>query len=202
MLAAGSLTGISFGNSLAFAQGFSASITGVVNDASGAVLPGTAITAKHIETGLTRAALTDAGGGYSLPSLPVGGYELTAEKAGFKLEVRRGVDLVVAQEAVLDLTLQVGNVEQRVTVTADAPLVNTTLSSTSGLINEQQVKDLPLNGRSFDQLLTLNVGVVNTTSNMNNGYNPAFSVAGHRQETNRFMINGVDWVGGNATGQY
>src|SRR5262249_32691618 len=125
MLAAGILTGISFGNSLAFAQGFSASITGVVKDASGAVLPGTAITAKHIETGLTRAALTDAGGGYSLPSLPVGGYELTAEKAGFKLEVRRGVDLVVAQQAVLDLTLQVGNVEQRVTVTADAPLVNT-----------------------------------------------------------------------------
>ena len=65
------------------------------------------------------------------------------------------------------------------------------------------MKDLPLNGRSFDQLLVLNVGVINNTSNMGGGGGfPAFSVAGHRQETNRFMINGVDWVGGNATGQF
>src|SRR5207247_3752023 len=70
---------------------------------------------------------------------------------------------------------------------------------------EQQIKELPLNGRSFDQLLALNAGVVNNTSNMAGGAGgafPAFSVAGHRQETNRFLLNGVDWVGGNATGQF
>src|SRR5215468_10242952 len=189
-------------NHSGFAQGFTATITGSVKDASGAVLDGALITATHIESGQRRAASADASGNYTLPSLSVGAYEVTAEKAGFKQEVRRGINLAIGQEAVVDLILQVGNVEQKVTIVAEAPLVNTTLSSTSGLINEQQVKDLPLNGRSFDQLLTLNVGVVNTTSNMNNGYNPAFSVAGHRQETNRFMINGVDWVGGNATGQY
>jgi hypothetical protein len=121
---------------------------------------------------------------------------------GFKQEVRKGINLVVGQEAVIDITLEVGAAAEQVTVSEEAPLVNTTLSSTSGLITEQQVKDLPLNGRSFDQLLVLNVGVVNNTSNMGGGNNPAFSVAGHRQETNRFLINGVDWIGGNATHQF
>ena len=180
-----------------------ASITGTVKDMSGAVLPGATVTAKHLETGLTRAAETDASGSYSMPSLPIGQYEVSAEKMGFKQEVRRGISLVVAQQAVVDLTLEVGNVEQQVTVTAEAPIVNTTLSSTSGLINEQEVKDLPLNGRSFDQLLTLNVGTVNNTSNLGNtGTWTAFSVAGHRTETNRFLMNGVDYLGDNNSGQF
>jgi hypothetical protein len=186
-----------------WAQGFNATITGSVKDASGAVLEGATITVTHIESGQKRTAVADASGGYTIPSLPIGAYEVTAEKPGFKQEVRRGINLAVAQEAVVDLTLQVGNVEQRVTVMAEAPLVNTTLSSTSGLISEQQVKDLPLNGRSFDQLLTLNTGISNNTSNMGQGNGwTGFSVAGKRQETNRFLINGVDWVGGNATAQF
>src|SRR5438046_834686 len=122
---------------------------------------------------------------------------------GFKQQVRSGINLVIGQEAVIDLTLEVGAAAEQITVSEEAPVVNTTLSSTSGLITEQQVKDLPLNGRSFDQLLVLNVGVVNNTSNMGGGGGfPAFSVAGHRQETNRFMLNGVDWIGGNATHQF
>src|SRR6202521_1778443 len=194
---------IALGEGLAFAQGSTASITGTVKDVSGAVLQGAAITVKHIETGLTRAALSNAGGGFNVSSLPVGQYEITAAKEGFKLEVRTGIDLAVGQEAVVNFTLPVGNVEQRVTVTGDAPLVNTTLSSTSGLINESQVKDLPLNGRSFDQLITLNVGTSNNSSNtLNNASWNGFSVAGKRPETNRFLINGVDWIGGNATAQY
>ena len=194
---------VALGESPVFAQGRTASITGTVRDVSGAVLPGAAITVKHTETGLTRAVLSDAGGGFNVASLPVGQYEVTAAKEGFKVEVHTGIDLVVAQEAEVNFTLQVGNVEQRVTVTGDAPLVNTTLSSTSGLINENQVKDLPLNGRSFDQLLTLNTGISNNTSNIGTGNGwTGFSVAGKRQETNRYLINGVDWVGGNATAQF
>ena len=184
-------------------QGSTASIAVTVRDASGAVLPGAAVTVKHLETGLTRAGVTDSNGSFNVPSLPVGAYEVTAEHPGFKVEVLRGVELVVGQEAALNLTLQVGGVEQRVNVTEEAPLVNTTLSSTSGLINEQQVKDLPLNGRSFDQLITLNVGTSNNSSNtLNNASWNGFSVAGKRPETNRFLINGIDWIGGNATGQY
>jgi hypothetical protein len=153
------LAGIALAISLVFAQGFTGTIIGTVKDASGAALQGAAVTVRHAETGLARAVETDANGGFSVPSLPVGAYEIAAEKTGFKVELVRGIELVVAQEAVVNLTLQVGNVQQQVTVTADAPLVNTTLSSTSGLISEQQVKDLPLNGRSFDQLLTLNTGI-------------------------------------------
>jgi hypothetical protein len=97
----------------------------------------------------------------------------------------------------------VGSIVQQVTVTEAAPLVNTTTVSTSGLISEQQIKELPLNGRSFDQLLTLNVGMANNTANtLNNNAWTAFSVAGKRPETNRFLINGVDYIGANASGLF
>jgi hypothetical protein len=194
---------IALGSGLIFAQGSTAAITGTVKDSTGAVLPGTAVTVKHLDTGLTRAAQADADGNFTISSLPVGAYEVTAEKMGFRREVRRGIDLAVAQEADVDMILQVGSIDQQVTVTDAAPLVNTTLASTSGLISESQVKDLPLNGRSFDQLLTLNTGISNNTSNIGTGNGwTGFSVAGKRQETNRYLINGVDWVGGNATAQF
>jgi hypothetical protein len=193
----------SLGTCPVFGQGSTGAITGAVRDASGAVLQGAAITVKHLETGLTRAAQSDASGNFTIPSLPVGAYVLTAEKMGFRREVRQGIDLAVAQEAQVNVTLQVGSIDQQVTVTGDAPLVNTTLASTSGLINESQVKDLPLNGRSFDQLITLNAGTSNNSSNtLNNAAWNGFSVAGKRPETNRFLINGIDWVGGNGTAQY
>jgi len=194
---------IALGSCLVFAQGSTATISGVVRDATGAFVPGVGVTAKQTDIGLTRTAVSDEYGGYKMQLLPVGPYELTAELPGFKQQVRRGINLVVGQDAVVNLTLEVGGVAEQVTVTEEVALVNTTLSSTSGLITEQQVKDLPLNGRSFDQLLVLNPGVINNSSNMGGGGGfPAFSVAGHRQETNRFLINGVDWIGGNATHQF
>ena len=176
-----------------------ASMTGSVKDATGAVIPEATVTIKHVETGTTRTAQTDAGGNYSIPSLPVGEYEVSAEKAGFKQVVRKGITLVVGQQAVVNLALEVGSVEQQVTVSAEAPLVNTTLSSTAGLVGEKEVKDLPLNGRSFDQLLTLNTGTVNYTVNDSRN---AFSVSGKRPETNRFLMNGVDYIGSDQTGQH
>ena len=186
-----------------FGQGFSQTITGTVKDPSGASLPGAAITVKHVETGLTRTAQSDTSGNFTVPSLPVGAYEVTAEKMGFRKELRQGINLAVAQEAQVDLTLQVGSIDQQVTVTGEAPLVNTTVSSTAGLITEAQVKDLPLNGRSFDQLIMLNVGTSNASSNtLNNSSWGVYSVAGKRPETNRYLLNGVDWVGGNAPGSF
>src|SRR6059036_3106854 len=192
---------------LVFAQtsAATATILGVVKDTTGALIPGVSITVKHTETGLTRAAISGETGDYNVPLLPVGAYEIATTMPGFKQQVRSGINLIVGQQAVINLTLEVGAAAEQVTVSEEAPLVNTTLSSTSGLISEQQIKELPLNGRSFDQLLAINVGVVNNTSNMGGGTGggfPAFSVAGHRQETNRFLLNGVDWVGGNATSQF
>src|SRR5439155_2830328 len=175
---------IALGTTLVFAQTSTATILGTVRDTSGALVPGVSITVKHTESGLTRTVTSSERGAYNVPLLPVGAYEITTTMPGFKQEVRSGINLVVGQEAVVDLTLEVGAAAEQITVSEEAPLVNTTLSSTSGLITEQQVKDLPLNGRSFDQLLVLNAGVIANASNMGGGGSfPAFSVAGHRQET-------------------
>src|SRR5437899_2203393 len=196
---------IALGTCLSVAQTSTGTILGVVKDTTGAWIPGAMVTVKHTETGYTRTAISSETGDYNVALLQVGAYEITTAMPGFKQDVRRGINLVVGQQAVINLTLEVGAAAEQVTVTEEAPLGNPTLSSTSGLISEQQIKELPLNGRSFDRLLELNAGVVNNTSNMAGGAGgafPAFSVAGHRQETNRFLLNGVDWVGGNATGQF
>src|SRR5437879_669280 len=193
---------IALGTSGILAQTSTATIVGVVRDTSGALIPGVTINVKHIESGLTRTVLSSETGNYAAESLPVGPYEITTNMPGFKQEVRRGINLAVGQEAVIDLTLEVGANAEQVTVSEEAPLVNTTLASTSGLISEQQVKDLPLNGRSFDNLLVLNVSTSNPSSNVNNGAWTAFSVAGKRMETNRYLLNGLDWIGQNGTGQF
>ena len=141
------------GSGLLYGQNFSGAITGSVRDASGAVIPQATVSAHNVETGQTRVTETGVNGNYNLAALPVGPYEVTVEKPGFRQLVRRGINLVVAQEVVLNLTLEVGQVQQTVEVTGEAPLVNTTLAATSGLISEEQIKDLPLNGRSFDNLI-------------------------------------------------
>jgi hypothetical protein len=176
------------------------SISGRVDDTSGAAAPGVALTVTSMETGSTRTAISDGSGEYRVLSLPVGRYEVKAEKAGFEVEVRQGLDLVVGQEAVVNMTLRVGAVSQQVTVTGDASLVNTTTASTSGLVSEEQVKDLPLNGRSYDNLITLNAGAVNYTSNTatvasNAGAGNYFSVDGRAPYQNLFLLNGAEFTG-------
>src|SRR2546422_3341626 len=193
---------IAFGTSLIFGQGGTATISGVVRDTSGALVPGVTITVKHVDSGLIRTVMTSETGNYSAPALPVGPYEITTTMPGFKQAVRLGINLAVGQEAVIDLTLEVGANAEQVTVSEEAPLVNTTLASTSGLISEQQVNDPPLNGRSFDNLLVLNVSTSNPSSNVNNGAWTAFSVAGKREGSNRHLLNGLDWIGQNGTGQF
>src|SRR2546428_8357689 len=113
---------IAFGTSLIFGQGGTATISGVVHDSTGAVLPGVTITIKHVDSGLTRTVVTSEQGGYIAPLLPVGPYEITALLPGFKQQVRRGINLVVGQEAVVDLTLEVGANAEQITVNEEAPL--------------------------------------------------------------------------------
>src|SRR5216117_259101 len=196
---AGIIALIVSGNGLVFGQEFSATMSGVVHDANGGLVPGVGVTAKHIESGLTRTVITSETGSYRMPALPVGEYEVTAELSGFKQQVRRGITLVVAQEAVVNLTLDVGDLKDQITVTEETSLVNTTLSSVSGLVSQQQVKDLPLNGRSFNDLLLLNTNVNDNRANSAQRA-PAFSISGKRQETNRWTINGMDYVGTNSQG--
>src|SRR5437899_1170529 len=140
---------IALGTCLSVAQTSTATILGTVKDTSGALVPGVSIMVKHTESGLTRNVVSGERGAYTVPLLPVGAYEITTAMPGFKQQVRSGINLVVGQEAVVDLTLEVGAAAETVTVSEEAPLVNTTTSSTSGVITEQQIKELPLNGRSF-----------------------------------------------------
>ncbi len=180
----------------------SASLSGTVSDPSGAAVTSAAVVVRDMHTEVQRDTATDAAGRYQLLALPVGEYEISVKKQGFAEEIRRGIQLAVGQDATVDLRLQVGEVSQQITVEADAPPVNVTTADISGLVGEQQVKDLPLNGRSFDELVTLNPGVVNFTfektggtgvSNSTNGNN--FAVSGNRPQQNLFLLNGVEYTG-------
>jgi Carboxypeptidase regulatory-like domain len=179
-----------------------ASIKGMVTDLSRAPVASATVTAKNTETGAVRTTFTDDAGRYQIVSLAVGRYEVSVSKTGFRDAIRTGIRLVVGQEANVDLTLQVNTVTSEVRVSEDAPLVTATTQDISGLVGEQQVKDLPLNGRSYDLLLPLNPGIVNFTSlktggtgisNSTTGNN--FAVSGNRPQQNLFLLNGVEYTG-------
>ena len=138
--------------SVTLAQLPTATILGAVKDSSGAVVAGAKVTARNTDTSQTRTAVTGQDGSYRLDALPVGNYEITAEKTGFKTEVQSGLTLTVAQEAVANFTIQVGEMSQTVAVTAEAPLISTTTSSLGGLVDDQRIADLPLNGRNYNDL--------------------------------------------------
>src|SRR6202166_3592872 len=180
----------------------SGSIKGIVTDPSGAPVPAATVTAKNSETGAERSAITDDAGRYQIVWLAVGQYEVAVAKQGFQEAIRSGIQLVVGQEASVDLKLQVSTVKAEIRVTEDAAIVSTTTRDISGLVGEQAVKDLPLNGRSYDLLLPLNPGIVNFTwmktggtgiSNSTTGNN--FAVSGNRPQQNLFLLNGVEFTG-------
>ncbi len=193
------IAALAFTASLAPLQGqVTAAISGRVVDASGAGVNGATVTVKSLETGASRGVTTDESGNYTILSLPLGAQEVRAEKTGFKAAIRTGIDLTVGQDAVVNLSLEIGDIAQQVTVTAEPSVVNTTTSSVAGLVGESQVKDLPLNGRSFDNLITLNPGTINyelkspstSTSNGN-----TFSVDGRRPMDNIVLLNGIEYTG-------
>jgi hypothetical protein len=175
-----------------------AAITGRIEDAAGLAVAGATVTVKSLETGATRVVTTGAGGQYRVLALPLGQHEVKAEKTAFKTAVRTGIKLEVGQEAVVNLRLEVGEFIQQVVVSYETPLVNTTTAAVSGLVGERELKELPLNGRSFDMLITLNPGAINynlkspqtSTSNGN-----TFSVAGRRPMDNLVLLNGIEYTG-------
>src|ERR1700732_2396099 len=179
-----------------------ASITGIVIDPSGAPVPAARVTAKNLETAAVRNATTDDAGRYLVLSLPVGQYEVRVSKAGFQEAIRSGIYLVIGQEAQVDFLLLLQQMETGISVTADAPIVSTTTLDISGLVGEKQVKELPLNGRSYDLLLPLNPGIVNFTSQKTGGIGVSnsttgnnFAVSGNRPQQNLFLLNGVEYTG-------
>ncbi|MGH9557888.1 MAG: carboxypeptidase regulatory-like domain-containing protein [Bryobacteraceae bacterium] len=192
---------LSFAGVNAWGQG-EASIAGEVSDATRAAIVGATVTAQETETGTVRKVVTDASGNYEIGLLGVGTYNLTVEKAGFQIEEKTGVALVLGQRAVVNFDLQLGEVKQTIQVTEDVQGVAVSTVYTSGLVSERQVRNLPLNGRSFDNLLTLNPGIINVTAQRAGGAGTSasvvgnmFSVSGRRPETNLFLLNGVEYTG-------
>lgn len=184
------------------AQIVGGTISGTVRDSSGAALSGATVTVRQLETGATRTLLTGADGRYAAPSVPVGDYTVTAAHKGFAAQERTGITLVVGQSRGVDFTLGVDTVRQEVVVNGSGPSVNITSQQTSGLIDARTVKTLPLNGRSYDELLTLNPATVNYTDERSGGIGTSnssvgnmFSVGGRRPQDNLFLLNGIEYTG-------
>ncbi len=176
-----------------------AGISGQVKDTSEAAVRGATITVRSRETGAQRVVTSDDTGNFRLLSLPLGLQEIKAEKEGFKAAVRTGINLEVGQEVVVNLRLEVGAVAETIIVLEEAAVVNATTASVSGMVGERNVKELPLNGRSFDNLIALNPGTINYTSlkspNTTTSDGSSFSVAGRRPGDNLFLLNGVEYTG-------
>src|SRR5438552_13119497 len=180
----------------AAAQQNTGTILGVVKDSSGAVVPGASITILNEETSLTRTVTTGEYGTFRAPALPVGRYTLRVELAGFRTQAQRGLILEVAQELVVNPTLEVSTVtQQEVVVSAEAPLVNTTSSALGSVVNERSMSDLPLNGRNYVDLTMLQPGVSQQTLATTGGGATAsgtwFSANGAPVRSNNFTLDGA-----------
>jgi hypothetical protein len=187
---------------IARAQIVGGNISGVVHDPTGASLSGATVTVKQIETGATRILKTDSDGRFFAPSVPVGIYKVSAAIEGFATQERTGVSLTVAQSVQLNFVLGVAQLQQQIEVDAAPASVNITTQQTAGLIDEREVKELPLNGRSYDELLTLNPATVNYTGQRSGGIGTSnssvgnmFAVSGRRPQDNLFLLNGIEYTG-------
>jgi hypothetical protein len=179
------------------AQQITGNIRGTITDPSGAVIRGATVTAQQVETGLSRATTTDRDGNYVLLELPVGHYSLQVVAKGFQEQVQDGITLNVNETASVSPRLAVGSEQQRVLVSADAELIEPTVTSMGKVVEQQELEDLPLNGRNFSQLGLLQPGVVPLTpgiaeagGSLRNGQ--AYAVNGQRPESNNFLIDGAN----------
>lgn len=168
------------------------SLLGTVTDSSGAAVPGVQVQIVETRTGLTHSTSTNEQGMYAFPALPVGIYRLEATTSGFKRLTREGITLDANQNARINLQLEIGSVSEEVTVTAEAPLVNTRDVQIGGLVDDRRVTDLPLNGRNTYDLAGILPGVSSTntpTVQSNNGN--TLNVNGSRGSMNTFLLDGA-----------
>src|SRR5215203_5170928 len=171
-----------------------ATVSGTVQDATGAVLPGVSVTAKSRATGLVRTTTTGPEGRYVLAQLPPGTYELRAEITGFKPHVRPEVPLAVAQSLTVNVTLQVGDLAITDVVTARTPLVDTASSELSYLVTSEQIEQIPLNGRNYTDLALLQPGV-NAFPHRDGGsvvaHGLGMSINGQDPRSNVYLLDGT-----------
>jgi outer membrane receptor protein involved in Fe transport len=180
-----------------------ATISGAVQDESGAVLPGVTVTLTNVDTGVSRSVVTGDTGRYSAPQLPIGNYRVQAELTGFQTAVHTGLLLTVGREALVNLVLKVGDITEQVVVTGEAPLVDTTGSSVAALVDRRSIDMIPLNGRDITQLATLQQGVTLLTTRSTSptaGQGKHISIAGGRPNQSAFLMDGTDLTGNSGKG--
>jgi len=171
------------------------SIRGAVTDPSGAVVPSAAVTVKNIQTGVSTSLMTDADGRYVAPNLPIGSYEIQVQAQGFETAVRQNIPLTVNEQREVNFSLAVGQMSQQVAVQENAAQIDTSTSTVAGLIDQKQMRDLPLNGRNFEQLIALTPGTVPVTNAASSAYigrSITYSYAGARPVGQEEKIDGQD----------
>jgi hypothetical protein len=141
--------------------------------------------------------MTSSDGTFDVPELATGHYQVQATHTGFKTATRKGITLEVAQQAVINFTLEVGTAEQQLVVTGEVPIVNTQAATLGGLVNEASIKDLPLNGRNYINLSLLQAGVTkdknigDSATGGGGGFGTTFSVNGAPDRSNNFTLDGA-----------
>ena len=179
-------------NQTLWAQKDTGSIVGNVKDSSGAVIPNAKVTVGDMDKGTTFVTSTSTSGDYVASPLTVGRYSVTVEKQGFKTSITEAIELQVQQRAAVDVTLQIGQIEERVTVADVAPLLDTETSELGQVIDSKRMVTLPLNGRNFAQLAQLSAGVVPSEPGARNSGSYGFSSNGGRSYQNNILLDGVD----------
>ncbi len=182
-----------------YSQVVGGTILGTITDPTGAAIPSTKIVIKNVATGVITTVTTNAQGIYNAPNLLPGTYEATISAAGFESVVQSGIALAVGGQQVLNVTMKVGEVTQRVEVSEIAPDVQLASSTISGVIDSNTVLQLPLNGRSWTDLATLQAGVstiraivsVASPDRLGRGLGVQLSVTGGRPQQNNYLLNGV-----------
>lgn len=177
------------------AQTFRGSILGTVMDSSGGAVSGANVTVKNLDTGLTRVVSTSDDGSYNVPELPIGNYSVTVEKTGFRMGVVTGIRVEVSAQVRADVTLQPGEITQRVEVTGESlPQVETTSNTLGGVVEASTVTNLPVNGRDYQKLIFLVPGVAGSPDQITDspGSYGIFSMNGARGRSNNFLLDGTD----------
>ena len=182
------------------AQVVGATISGTVTDTSGSKMPGVDVVITNVGTGIATRTTSQGEGSFSMPNLQPGNYEITASAKGFSTLVRKGITLTVGQEMILNLSMQVGSVNEQVTVTAEAPTVNLANATLGGLVEGRAVQELPLNGRSWTDLATLQPGVhqsqdqppITAGDRIKRGLGLELTISGGRPQQNNYLLDGVN----------
>src|ERR1700687_3900686 len=194
------LLGLLF-SSVARAQVAGATMSGTITDESGAAIPGATISIKNVASGIIRDVVSNGNGMYTAPILLPGTYDVTVSLTGFARVVRKGIALIVGSNEVVNITLRVGSVAEELVVTAAAPTVDLASSTVSGYANETKIRELPLNGRDWTQLATLEPGVLavraqastgSTANRGNRGFGNQLTDNGHRPYENTYRVNGIN----------